>query len=195
MNTTGPDDGARAHRKRFLDALYRKYASLLVRFISRQNVSPEEAKEIVQETYCRLHQIPQLETLQYPRGYLFRTAINLARDIKRQQRLGYAVMRAADGGLVAPADVPSGEPNAYRVLNGEQELAIIRQAIDELSPTCRDVFIMHRFESATYREIAAHLGLSVSMIEKYVRQALAHLKARLDEAHAGDAGPSDESST
>jgi DNA-directed RNA polymerase specialized sigma24 family protein len=41
---------------------------------------------------------------------------------------------------------------------------------------------MHRFEGATYQKIAEDLGLSVSMIEKYISQALAHLKTRLDES-------------
>ena len=62
----------------------------------------------------------------------------------------------------------------------EQELAIIRQAIAELNPTCRQVFILHRFGNATYGQIAERLGVSVSMIEKHVSAALAHLKSRLD---------------
>ena len=73
---------------------------------------------------------------------------------------------------------------AYQVLKGEQELAIIRRAIAELNPTCRQVFILHRFGNATYGQIAERLGVSVSMIEKHVSAALAHLKSRLDEAHS-----------
>ena len=34
------------------------------------------------------------------------------------------------------------------------------------------------------RMIAERLGVSVSMIEKHVSAALAHLKSRLDEAHS-----------
>src|SRR6185369_5785603 len=93
------DDIAREGRARFLDGLYRQYASALLRFISRQNVSPEEAKEIVQETYCRLQQVPQVETLESPRGYLFRTAINLARDTKRQRRRQPDMSNASDPGI------------------------------------------------------------------------------------------------
>lgn len=163
--------------KRFLDALYRQYSRALIRFVSRQNIGTEEAKEIVQETYCRMHQVPAVETLESPRGYLFRTAINLTRDTKRQRRRDWE----ADG--AGALEVESEAPTAYRILKGKEELEIIRRAITELSPACRQVFIMHRFENATYREIAAHFGLSVSMIEKYVSQALAHLKKRLDEAH------------
>ncbi len=103
------DDVARAGRARFLDTLYRQYASALLRFISRQNVSPEEAKEIVQETYCRLQQVPQVETLESPRGYLFRTAINLARDTKRQRRRQGDM---SNGGDASAADeVPSEAPH------------------------------------------------------------------------------------
>ena len=43
---------------------------------------------------------------------------------------------------------------------------------------------MHRFGGATYSQIATQLGVSVSMIEKYVSQALVHLKTRLDAANA-----------
>ena len=62
--------------------------------------------------------------------------------------------------------------------------AIIRQAIAELHPTCRQAFVMHRFGGATYGQIAQRLELSVSMIEKHVSHALAHLKTRLDTANA-----------
>jgi RNA polymerase sigma factor (sigma-70 family) len=179
------EQGEPTHRARFLDALYRLYARPLIRFISRQNISREEAREIVQETYCRLHQVHQVETLESPRGYLFRTAINLARDSKRQRRRQYHVADAGEPGAPEVADVPSEAPTAYQVLQAEQELTIIRQAILELSPTCRRVFVMHRFEGATYAQIAEHLGLSVSMIEKHVSQALAHLKTRLDTANSG----------
>ncbi len=92
---------------------------------------------------------------------------------------------AADIGAPAEVEVPSGAPTAYQVLKGEQELAIIERAIEELSPTCRQAFVMHRFGGATYSQIASELGLSVSMIEKHVSFALVHLKTRLDAAHAG----------
>lgn len=169
----------------FLDALYRQYARPLLRFISRQNISHEEAREIVQESYCRLQQVPGVETLESPKGYLYRTAINLARDSKRLRRRQFHVADAGEPGAPDVGDVPCDAPTAFRVLEAEQELAIIRAAILELPPTCRHVFIMHRFENATYAQIAAALGLSVSMIEKHVSQALAHLKTRLDKASSG----------
>jgi len=178
------DLDGREHRERFFDSLYREYARPLLRFISRQNIGREEAREIVQETYCRLHQVPQVESLESPRGYLFRTAINLARDSKRLRRREFHVADAGQPGVADAIDVPCEAPTAYQVLKGQQELEIIRQAIAELNPTCRQVFVLHRFGNATYSQIAERLGVSVSMIEKHVSAALAHLKSRLDEAHS-----------
>jgi RNA polymerase sigma factor (sigma-70 family) len=170
---------AETRRRDFLDSLYRRYSGSLLRFLSRRRVGPEDAREIVQETYCRMQQVAGLESLEYPRAYLFRTALNLAEDGRRQQRRSPVPPTGANP---AELDVPSEEPTAYRVLKGQQEVAIIRQALTELQPKCRRAFVMHRFEGATYQQIAGELGLSVSMIEKYISQALAHLKTRLDES-------------
>jgi RNA polymerase sigma factor (sigma-70 family) len=169
---------AEARRRDFLDSLYRRYSGSLLRFLSRRRIGPEDAREIVQETYCRMQQVAGLESLEFPRAYLFRTALNLAEDGRRQQRRSPTPPAPNSGEI----DVPSEEPTAYRVLKGQQEVQIIRQALTELQPKCRRAFVMHRFEGATYQQIAGELGLSVSMIEKYISQALAHLKTRLDEA-------------
>jgi DNA-directed RNA polymerase specialized sigma24 family protein len=42
--------------------------------------------------------------------------------------------------------------------------------------------VLNRFENLSYAEIATELDLSVSMIEKYVSQALAHLRKRVADA-------------
>lgn len=172
----------RTQRARFLEALYRQYAQRLLRFISSQNVGREDAREIVQEAYCRLQQVPRVETLESPRGYLFRTAINLARDSRRQRRREYHIVDRGEAGALDMGEVPSGAPSAYQQMKAQQELAIILQTIRELDPTCRQVFVMHRFGSVTYAQIAERLGLSVSMIEKHVSLALARLKRSLDAA-------------
>lgn len=170
------------HKTTLLDALYRQHRRALMRLLSRQRIGSEDAAEIVQETYRRLQQVPDVEAIEFPKAYLFRTALNLAHDSRRQQRRWPAhEMIDVDGPNV---EIAGEEPGPYRILKGQQELAIVRQALMELSAKCRRAFVMHRFEDATYQEIARDLGVSVSMIEKYISQALAHLKARLAGARA-----------
>jgi RNA polymerase sigma-70 factor (ECF subfamily) len=81
---------------------------------------------------------------------------------------------------VSTVEVASDTPSAYRALEGEQELAIVRAAIEELPSKCRQAFVMNRFENMTFGEIAVELGVSVSMIEKHVSYAISHLRERVN---------------
>jgi hypothetical protein len=40
-----------------------------------------------------------------------------------------------------------------------------------LAERCREVFLFHRVESFSYSQIAAHLGVSVSAVEKNIARA------------------------
>ena len=41
-----------------------------------------------------------------------------------------------------------------------------------LTPKCRAVLLMHRRDRFTYEEIAARMGISVSMVKKYLVRGL-----------------------
>jgi len=167
-----------ARKRVLLDALYRKYYWTLVRLLSRQKIGTDAVADIVQETFCRMHQVSDFEALEFPKAYLFRTAFNLARDHQRQERL----QRPSDRIDIESLEFESDAPNADRIVNGKQELEVVRQALTELSPKCRRAFVRNRFENASYQAIAQELDISVSMIEKYISQALAHIKACVDRA-------------
>ena len=77
--------------------------------------------------------------------------------------------------LICPA------PHAERVLDGEQQLRVLEAALRELSPKCRAVFVLFHFDGLSQRDIADRLRISVSMVEKYVKQALSHCEKRLKE--------------
>ena len=63
--------------------------------------------------------------------------------------------------------------------NGKAQLAALDEAINRLPGSCRDVFVMHREMGLSYREIAARLAISVSMVEKYMSRAIRLLKTEL----------------
>jgi RNA polymerase sigma-70 factor (ECF subfamily) len=52
--------------------------------------------------------------------------------------------------------------------------------IRALPPRTRDAFLLHRFEDQTYGQIAKRLGVSVSMVEKHIAEALRQLKISRD---------------
>lgn len=158
-----------------INALYCKYSEALRRFLARRRVNRDEVADIVQETYCRVLKSGELETIRHPRAFLFQVASNVILNAAKHRR----AVGEDDAIDVSSTEIVDDSPSAYRHLKAEQELAIVRAALEELGPKCREVFVLNRFDNRSYAEIAEELGLSVSMIEKYVSQALAHLRKRL----------------
>ena len=57
----------------------------------------------------------------------------------------------------------------------------IQTALEKLSPACRRVFEMSRFEDKKNREIAEELNLSIKTVEAQISKALRSLKADLKD--------------
>ena len=166
-----------AHRRGVeLNRLAVRYYDSLVRFFKRRSSSVEDAADLAQDTFVRLS-ATDLGQIRKPASFLFTTALNLLRDRARSSQVRHAAlsMPAEEAQLVCPA------PHAERILDGEQRLRALEQALLELSPKCRAVFVLFHFDEMTQREIADRLRISVSMVEKYVKQAVSHCEARLKE--------------
>jgi len=56
-------------------------------------------------------------------------------------------------------------------------MRILENALEELSPKCRAVLELFHFEGHPQKEIADQQGISVSMEEKNVRQAVITVKS------------------
>lgn len=52
-------------------------------------------------------------------------------------------------------------------------------ALGELSPRCREVFLLRRHDAIDTNGVAAHFGISTRMVQKYMARATAHLEERL----------------
>jgi RNA polymerase sigma-70 factor (ECF subfamily) len=168
-------------KKTLIDGLYRKYSQALRKFLVRRHVPSDDVADVVQETYCRVLKSGEVERIRHPKAFLFRVANNVVLNAARHRRIGVE----DDAMEIEGIEVSDEEPSAYRRLKAEQELAIVRAALKELTPKCREVFVLNRFEHLSYADIAAELDLSVSMIEKYVSQALSYLRKRVADADAG----------
>lgn len=58
-------------------------------------------------------------------------------------------------------------------LAAKQELAIVFQRIDSLPPRCKQAFVLYRLKNLSYQQIAEEMGISVSMVEKHLINAMA----------------------
>jgi transmembrane sensor len=162
-----------------LNRIADRYYDRLLRFFRRRSRSVEDAADLAQDTFARLWST-DLRQIRKPESFLFTTALNLLRDRARSAQVRHAALSvpAEEEQLVCPA------PQAERVLDGEQQIEVLEAALAELSPRCRTVFEQYHFEDRSQKGIADEHGISVSMVEKYVRQAVVHCQKRLDESSA-----------
>jgi RNA polymerase sigma factor (sigma-70 family) len=147
----------------------RRYHDSLIHFLRQRLRTPEDANDVAQEAYIRMMQYQNSRQIRSPSSMLFRIAINVANDLGRSEQ----VRHATDQCSLEAVDLVSDTPSAEREISAKQDLELLRAAIEELPPKCRQAFLLSRVRHMTYPEIAAHCGISVKMVEKHISRALA----------------------
>jgi RNA polymerase sigma-70 factor, ECF subfamily len=67
----------------------------------------------------------------------------------------------------------------------EERLIIsLKEAIEELSPKRKEVFIKNKIEGIKQKDIAEEMGVSVKVIEKHIHQAKEELRKKLEKEYA-----------
>jgi len=124
--------------------------------------------DIVQDAYVRA--LSRSRNVAQPMRYLLRIARNAFIDGKRRA--------AREAALFSPAsqELPGGDRiDPERILGAKQELRRVLAAIEALPPRCREAFVLHRFDELSYPAIARQMGVSISMVEKHVAEAMLRL--------------------
>lgn len=168
------------HPSQSLISAFQTHYDELLRFLTRRLGNVAWAEDVVQETYLRLASVQEATAaIKDPRAYLFRVAGNLAIDaIRKNDRIGR--MTAPEESAAALAD-PLGSPET--VLGDRQRLARLDQALAQLPPNAARALLMSRVDGLTFAQIAGRLGVSESMVAKYMTQAL---RACRDHLWRGD---------
>lgn len=167
----GPSLALRVERT--LDEAYRRERSRLLAYAGR-HAGADAAPDLVQDAFLRAAGSEEAGVLRNPGGFLQRIVRNLLIDRARRE-------------ATRPALTPLGEAceAACSALQHEEAVAAemlerFENALDMLPDRTRAVFLMHRVEDLTYREIHEKLGISVAGVEYHMMKALAHLTRTLD---------------
>lgn len=156
-----------------LSCLFAEAQDDLAAFVSRR-VGAQDAADVLQDTWLKLHEHGDMGTWREPRAVLFTTAGNLAVDHWRQR---YRHAQHFDGGE-AP-EVASPVPGPEAVVGDRRQAERLVAVLDELSCECRQAFLMNRLEGMTHREIAGRLGICTRTVQRHIERALGHCLARL----------------
>lgn len=163
-----------------LIALYLARRADLVRFFTVRLRSAAAAEDLVQDIYVRLSGLDRPADIQNPAAYLYRLGSNLMLDRLRGERRGAyrdGAWLESQAMRVGSHEI-SAEPSAETAVAARQRLALLTEALNELSPQTQRVFRLHKFEGLSHPQVAAAIGISRSAVEKHMMAALKHLSAR-----------------
>ena len=141
-------------------ALYQLYGKLLLPFLVKLTGSQDMADELIQEVFLRVwlyrDKLPEID---YPRAWIFQIGSNQAHTwLKKNTIAAKAVRLHQDEQLSTENPV-----EASLTVNAIKGL--VQEAITELSPQRKRIYLLHREHGMKPAAIASQLGISVSTVK------------------------------
>jgi RNA polymerase sigma-70 factor (ECF subfamily) len=135
------------------------------------------AEDLLQEALMRLEAAAATQKIANREAFVVRAARNLAIDESRKE-----AVRGSIGIDALPLSAFADDcPLPDEVMIARERLCLVTNAIANMPERTRDIFLMHRLDEMTYREIAATIGISVSAVEKHIARAAMALMTLRDE--------------
>lgn len=134
------------------------------------------AADVAHDAYLKVLESPRLEGLEYPKAFLYRTAINLCVDVFRR-----GVVRNSEslGDIVAEESPHAHSPHA--TLYQMQRAEMVMKALEELPANCQQAFLLRKLEGLCHDDIARAMNISKAMVEKHIVNAMKHCRIRVSE--------------
>jgi len=205
MEATGATD-ARAHdpeRQERLEAEALTYLDPLYRTALRLSRNPQDAEDLVQETYLNAFRaLDRFEEGTNLRAWLFRILNNafISQYRRRKRRPSSSLDEVSDfylyDHLVAGNTAPAQENPEREVLSRIGDEAVL-QALEELPVEFRQVELLADVEGFSYREIADILGIPIGTVMSRLYRGRRRLQQRLwrEAQQAGYDAPSASAGT
>lgn len=147
----------------------------LQRLLCRRGRSIDDAQDLIQESFLRLHIYSGGTDVGQKEAFLVRTALNLSIDQHRRERAAAIVPCAWETMfLVDP------QPTPDVICADRERLRHFSAGVLALSPRQREVFCLNRIEGLNTTQVAGRLGLSISMVEKYLTRAMRAMLTWMD---------------
>lgn len=166
------------------DCLLDAYATTreeLVGALTRMLGSPEDALDAAQTTFLKCWRTRgRLGTVRDLKAWIFRVGLNAGRDLRRD-----AWRRRSRPLTVLPDDQVAHPDSPF----DSECLGRLRDAVDQLRPAEREVFLLRQDSDYTYEEIAAMCRVPVGTVKTRMRSALFKLQGALREPEPCDGRP------
>jgi len=162
------------NRNALLYQLFKLYHREAVRFAARLVGNRDGGEEVVQDAYLKIVARRSDKPIDHPKSYLFTATRHAAIDFTDRQNREWqrrVELDSLDEAYLA-------DDGAAR-MEMQRELAKLAVYLNALPPPCRQAFVMNKLQGYSHLEIASHLGISTSMVEKHIVRALLHCRSLL----------------
>jgi len=174
---TRPDDKNESRQTaKSLEEAFSRHQDELLGMLFHMIGSIEDAKDALQDAFIRCWKrrddLAEIENLP---AWIFCVTLNIGRDLR-----GTAWRRRRrpleEGGSPLTAIELGPEVEASR----SEQLAIIRQAIQQLRTEEQEVFLLRQDGQMTYEQIAKHIDIPVGTVKTRMRLALKKLREAIE---------------
>lgn len=169
-----------------------KYRTVISSLLSKMTRAPlPDIEDILQETYIRTYQSALKREIRFPKAFMVKTALRLARDQQKhldRQDSSKDIDELSEAELYSSAMGVSKGTDLEAEHIKREEFRVVCNAINELPLKCRKVFILKKIYGLSQREIAAYTGLSESTIEKHVAKGLLKCVRYMDQINSLEFG-------
>jgi len=148
----------------------------LLQYLTRLLGRVDAAREVLQDTYEKIHKQYRPEDVMFPRAILYKIATNFALMRLRRARLEKSIISGSQGMEKVPDEAASPDKRAMADEINER----LVQTIKELPPNLRAVLVMAHVQGIPRKDIAEQLGISLKRVDKRMTKALRILRERME---------------
>jgi len=149
--------------------LYREHHGWLHGWLRRKLGCTHQAADLAHDTFVTVLLAPGLDNIREPRAWLTTVAHGIMVNHLRRKKLERAYLDAIAS---HPEPLTTGPEERALII---EALCEIDTLLDGLPAKARQAFLLSQVEGLTYTEIARRIGVSLSMVKKYMLRATLHL--------------------
>lgn len=153
--------------KNIFKSVFDEWNQSIQGFIQARKISAEDAADLTQECFIRLWKNCKKVSQEGASSYLFKLAQNISIDHFRKEKVKLK--------YTSQLNVHKEREDGQYILEMREFKERLEKAIDGMSEASRVVFVMHRMENYSYKEIASQLDIGVKAVEKRMHKALKYL--------------------
>ncbi len=171
------------------EEIVREHSGKVVGLAWRLVGTREDAEELAQEAFLRLHRsLPDFRGDSLIGTWLYRTTTRLAIDFLRRERIKRKVFFfRQDNDSPDPVELASdSRQTPGEIFQTQEAMRSLRKNLQNLSSRQQVVFMLRHYEGLALKEIAEHLGLETGTVKAHLHRAVTQLRKDLVEFREGD---------